>query len=700
MNDKEQRAVWLAQLKEYQKQLDTGRGVIFGRGFTKAHDSLVEEVGKVCLILEGYMEQESLSVEQSEQLKKQLDDLNKSAGEYIKAKETDDKYSLDGSEDGSIKKAKGDKRKRLEAASGLMTLSSEMSDRTAEKIELAKLEEEAKKAMAGNVPGIEKDRRRARSLKELGLMEQEDRAVRDVQAGVIASKLNTNAMKESFKRSLVNHEYKKESYEDLKEGYVLHRGDILNFNTDEGFKAGYDKYRMKIFKSVESYRKLEEMRRTNRAAFEEALGKMHLTEKTFNGMSDKINVIEMEGEYLDVRADIVSNPEYITMSEDARKALRSMSIEELEAGIQEFEGDESKADRKKLLEDMKTLKGMAEYGVKENYESTLNRKDTVLDNAGGKHTTTTLAFNTRYEDHGGFSIKKKGVGKSLKDMYDSHNFSFKASDATAAYNNGVFENADFLNVSTGVFKGKYRIAKLGGKARTTGGALQGGAHVSLGTVKTAGSVGAAFSASKLWETKAYATVSANAYGLRGVAKGSVGWNKDWVKFDAKTEGTIGSAVGIAQGGVGMIRYKDDKGKDHEGFGVAADLTAAAAVFEGSVSGGLTVFGIRFGGKVSGAAIAAGVKTRFAATHNVLNFGLSAALGLGVGFEISIDITGLKEKFKNWRNRGKQEKKLREKKAQERADKLDIEKEYEIIEKPDADKKDKKDSKSAGPAKNK
>ncbi|MCR4584550.1 MAG: hypothetical protein K5686_02395 [Lachnospiraceae bacterium] len=690
MNDKEQRALWLAQLKSLQEKLDTGRGVIFGRGFSEAHDKLVAGVENVCLILEGYYDQDSLSAEQGQQLKLMIDELKKNAGDYIDSKNKKGGYSLQGDAGNDIKKAKGDKRTRLEAADELRGLAEFMGRINDGLIEQAKQEEQAKRELALNDPGKERVTRRALSLQQLKLMEDDEKAVRDVQATVISSKMKMNVDREAYDRKIKNAAYGKDTVDDMSAGYKLHRGDILDFNTDAGFVKNYDKYRLTIYKSVKNYRELEELKEKDEVKFREALGKMHMTQKAFDDMSDKINVIELEGEYLDVRADIVANPAYISMNEDARKRFRKMSIEELDNEIAVADAEDAEnADRKRLLEDMKKLKGMAEYGVMENPESTLNRKDSLLDKAGGKKTSTTLAFNTRYEDHGGKSIKEIFTKKGFKEYFGAHKFGVKYSDATTAFTNGVKEYGDFLNVGTNVLKGKYRVAKLGGKVKSEHGSVQAGAHVTMGTVKTAANVGASISSSHLWETKIYANASANAYGVRGVGKYSMGIRKDWLKHDGKVEGNIGSAAAIAQGGLGMVRYKDDKENDREGFGVVADVTVGAAVFEGSVSGGITIFGVRFGGKVTGAAAGIGFKNRFVLTGDVLSFGLSAMLGLGAGFEVSVDISGLKEKFKNWRKRGQQHKKLREKKAREKAEKngekKDLLSEFEVIEKEDKGK---------------
>ncbi|MBQ1880346.1 MAG: hypothetical protein II156_01790, partial [Lachnospiraceae bacterium] len=171
---------------------------------------------------------------------------------------------------------------------------------------------------------------------------------------------------------------------------------------------------------------------------------------------------------------------------------------------------------------------------------------------------------------------------------------------------------------------------------------------------------------RLWESKIYAAASATAYGVRGVAKASAGYRTDWAGADAKAEGNAGYVTAKGTAGAGLIRYTDDRGEIKEGFGVSAGITAKAAAVEGSIGGGITIFGVRFGGRVTANAGSAGFSAKLSATANHISFGLGAALGLGSGFEVSIDWTGLKNKFANWRNRRKQRAKLRELKAEEKS----------------------------------
>ncbi|MBO6147423.1 MAG: hypothetical protein J6O70_07605 [Lachnospiraceae bacterium] len=129
----------------------------------------------------------------------------------------------------------------------------------------------------------------------------------------------------------------------------------------------------------------------------------------------------------------------------------------------------------------------------------------------------------------------------------------------------------------------------------------------------------------------------------------------------------------------MIKYVDDKGKTKEGFGVNAGISAKTAVAEGSVGGGITIFGIRLGGRVMGSAASAGFSAKVTATSRRFAFGLSGALGLGAGFEVSIDWSGLKEKLSNWRKRRKQNAKLKDLKAGVKTGKsIEIEHKKEII----------------------
>ena len=92
-----------------------------------------------------------------------------------------------------------------------------------------------------------------------------------------------------------------------------------------------------------------------------------------------------------------------------------------------------------------------------------------------------------------------------------------------------------------------------------------------------------------------------------------------LKGDIKTESNVATASAKAQGGVGMIRYKDEEGKTVEGVGVSAELGANAAVYKGSVSGGVSIFGVRFGGKLTGQALGVGGTAKFTATSKNFSF---------------------------------------------------------------------------------
>ena len=678
MNEKDKRALWLGKLKDLQKQLDAGRGLIFGSSFSDEHDELVTAVEEACLALEGYYDQEVLSSKQNEQLIELFQEIENKANTYKQKKRDDDHYSLNGENNTKIVK-KGDKFKRLSAAQSLLT---EVVDMKAEASANAAAARDREDQLSRPRRAMEHNRKL--SVLELKEVEVTVRARRDIQASVLASVKKFDDFKTQYD---LNDTYNEDRGKELSAGYGLHRGDILDFSDDAGFRKNYDKYREKLYRSISTYRKLEELKETNSDDFYAALRKMKISEKMFASMEDKINVLEMQTEYLDLRAKIVSSPEYVRMDKDELQELKGKNAEELNAEIDRLrEEDEfDNAARISLLQDMKSLKDMAQYGVKENPESTRKHAEAYEKTVNDGKISSTVSLFSAYEDHGGIDFKKKGFKQNIKDFFKSHKFNVGAKDATVAYTNGVFESQDLLNVGTNVFKGKARVLKVRSKVKSEHGSLGASAHVTVGTVKGAANVGFAISGSNLWETKIYAGASAEAYGVRGVAKGHAGYKKDWVKLDGKVEGNIGAAGATAQGGIGLIRYKDKDGNPHEGIGVSTDLSASAAVFTGTASGGLTLFGIRFGGKASVAAIGAGVKVKYVATKDFFSFGLSAALGLGAGFEISIDISGLKEKFKNWRARSKQVQKIKEKKAQDKANRPPRERnlasQFEVIEGP-------------------
>ncbi len=680
MNEKEQRAIWLAQIRKLQNSLDIGRGVIFSRKYSEEHNKLVDAAEDVALLLEEYYNADSLSEEQARQLGEASKKLSKLAAGYKDAKKSSDGYALEAGVDPKGKKvnqAKGDKRKRLEAADGLEKYAADM---TTELGRITKSAGDREKAEPANSVGEEeRNRRRAVSLKDLRETENKERSFRDIQAAQISSMSSYKSKVAEHEKFLAQEVYNKKRKESLTQGYNLHRTDIMGFSDDASFQKSYEKNRLKIYKSVCEYRSLEELKETDPVRFGISLSKLGMTEKDFTSMEDKINVIDMCGRYLDAKAELVSNPEYLKLNPEGRRALLEKSEEELTADIDALTTQPDSEENRKRIQAMESARDMKHmetaFGIKPQKAGTKYEMKGIQDNAVGENSSTKAALFTGYVDVGTKDISKlktrKGFWQYFKDHFKlkgkSKDSAFKVKDNKTGEEKKK-ESADFLDASSNLAKGKFRIAKLGAKYKSDGGALNASIHVTGVTVKSSADMGVSFSASNLWENKVYLQASASATGLRGVAKGNLGYRKDWIKGDIRGEGNIGFANASALGGAGMIRYKDDDGKEHEGYGLSSELKAEAGVFEGSVHGGITIFGVRFGGKLSGRAISAGASGKFTATADHLSFGLGLSLGIGAGFEVSIDWTGLKNKYTAWKERRSQEAKLRENREQEKAEK--------------------------------
>ena len=661
---KEERKLLLVQIRRFKRYYDTGRNA-FSNSYSEAHNELSKATDDLELFLEGHADKDELSEEEKKSLAVGLDEVRHAAQEYIIEKRDTDKYALESR--GKVKKATGDKWIRLKAAD-----------------ELEKLCENNLRPMNG----IEKEdqllvqygenrRRQAMNLDALTDDEKYTRNKRGAKSEMERSVKKFTDAREEYDRKLSgadlnrNEDYRHE----MRKAFHYHRDSIMNFNTDEGFMKNYSKYRLDIYKAVEGYRKLEELRDSDREAdqqkFQRELVSMGLSSKSFRKMSDKINELEMIGQYMDTRAELLRNPEYTKLNEKEERKLNKMSADDLQDRADQVN---VAGDKKKMYDQMKTLKEMGAYGIKQKKEATRNEANYVKNRVEDRGVTTTFEFLTAYEDHGKKFEKDSGKADKLKSFLSAFSpsnlikkkWKLTSSDGTAKVHDWRTgetkdkETATGLDFGMNVVKGKVRGLKFGGKYKSAGERFQCSTHASLVNARASMDVGASFSLSNLWEAKLYGVASAEASGLRVVSKMSLQTKNGRLKGDIKTESNVATASAKAQGGVGMIRYKDEEGKTVEGVGVSAELGANAAVYKGSVSGGVSIFGVRFGGKLTGQALGVGGTAKFAATSKNFSFGLGAALGLGAGFEVSIDWSGAVDKFRKWKERRAQRKALKEK----------------------------------------
>ena len=158
---------------------------------------------------------------------------------------------------------------------------------------------------------------------------------------------------------------------------------------------------------------------------------------------------------------------------------------------------------------------------------------------------------------------------------------------------------------------------------------------SLVNASVDGAIGLSLFSNGTFEPSVYANVSAKANVAEGKVSSQFGTNE----FNYHTEAK-GSVLGAkAEAGVqaGKIMNEDGTYK----YGVSAKAGAEAYVAEGSVSGGFTLFGIKFDASVSGKAGGAGASIGGEATTSSAEGEIGLGLGLGLGLKVKVDWSGFK-----------------------------------------------------------
>lgn len=173
-----------------------------------------------------------------------------------------------------------------------------------------------------------------------------------------------------------------------------------------------------------------------------------------------------------------------------------------------------------------------------------------------------------------------------------------------------------------------------GSASGNIGLLGGKAEGSVGNVGAKGEVGF----SLLRDGNFSPSLGASASAETSVAKGSAQVNFGSEEYDvhANANGSVLTAKAKAEANVGVITYLDESsGRTTQAYGAGAEVGFEAYLAEGTVSGGVTICGIKFdlgaSGKVGGAGAKGGVQVT---TKNIAG---EADLGLGVGLGVSFNV---------------------------------------------------------------
>ena len=128
-----------------------------------------------------------------------------------------------------------------------------------------------------------------------------------------------------------------------------------------------------------------------------------------------------------------------------------------------------------------------------------------------------------------------------------------------------------------------------------------------------------------------------------VAQGEVGATigNEYIDAHAKAEGEVLHAEAHAGVGAGKITYEDEDGNTKTAVGVYAEAGAEAYLAKGSISGGITICGVKIDVKVEGKAGGAGAKAAAEVSSGKLKAGLGLGFLAGLGLDVEIDWTNFK-----------------------------------------------------------
>lgn len=184
-------------------------------------------------------------------------------------------------------------------------------------------------------------------------------------------------------------------------------------------------------------------------------------------------------------------------------------------------------------------------------------------------------------------------------------------------------------------KAEGHLAK--GSASGNIGLLNGKVDGSVGNVGAKGEVGFSIFDSGKFSPSVKAGASAEASVAKGSAETSFGTEQYNTFVEAK--GSVLTAKAHADVGAGKITYTDSAGRTQTSYGVEAEAGAEAYLAEGTVSGGVTICGIKFDVGVSGKAGGAGAKAGAHATTDNIGAEAHVGLGVGVGVKFNVDFSG-------------------------------------------------------------
>ena len=241
----------------------------------------------------------------------------------------------------------------------------------------------------------------------------------------------------------------------------------------------------------------------------------------------------------------------------------------------------------------------------------------------------------------GKSVQGSGESPAGVDTSGEASIQLVSGEIGTSYSSGIKWNKDGeiekVNLVQGSAKASGSI--VSGKASGSYGALSGNAEGKV----LAGEAQATGKGVLVEDGKFAPQLAVEAKAGVDVAKGSLGATLGNECFNGHVgaKGELLHADAHAGAGIGKITYEDEKGEKQTGYGVYAEAGAEAYLAKGSISGGLTICGVKIDVSVEGKAGGAGAKGEFKAETGKLSAGLGLGFLLGGGVNVSIDWTGFK-----------------------------------------------------------
>ena len=222
------------------------------------------------------------------------------------------------------------------------------------------------------------------------------------------------------------------------------------------------------------------------------------------------------------------------------------------------------------------------------------------------------------------------------------NKSFKGVGNVKLDKNGKVSEVNLFDASV---QGKGSVAS--GHVEGSYGVASANAEGNLGAVE--GKAGAKIKVFEKGKFAPQASVEAKASidAVKGSLGATIGSKTNNVHV--KANGVVGHAEAKAKAGIGKITYEDEDGQTKTGYGAYAEAGAEAYLAKGTLSGGLTVCGVKVDASVDFKAGGGGAKGSAEVQTGGLKAGLGIGAILGLGVNISIDWSGFK-----WPKFGKHE----------------------------------------------